>query len=71
MDPLHKVRADRLCRQFVGKTFIPVLPRSNKNPDDIDKASEDRIFDAVKYMVAADRSPHVCFERRQAWGPGR
>jgi hypothetical protein len=44
-----------------------VLPRSKKNPDDIDTASEDYIFDAVKYMLQGDRSPHVSFNRRQVW----
>lgn len=38
---------------------VPVLPRSTKNPDDVNSESEDHIFDAVKYMLQADRSPHI------------
>jgi hypothetical protein len=53
------------CPQFVRT--VPVLPRSKKNMDDIDTNSEDHIFDAAKYMLAADRSPHVSFNRRQVW----
>jgi hypothetical protein len=46
---------------------VPVLPRSKKNPDDIDSTSEDHIYDAARYMIQADRSPHVSFHRRQIW----
>ncbi len=34
---------------------------------DVDPASESHIFDAIKYALAADRSPHVRFSRRQVW----
>lgn len=53
------------CPNFVRT--IPVLPRSSKNPDDVNSESEDHIFDAVKYMLQADRSPHMTTFRRQVW----
>ena len=46
---------------------IPVLPRSTKNRDDVSSESEDDIFDAVKYMLQADRSAHIRSGR--IWGP--
>ena len=51
------------CPNFVRT--IPVLPRSTKNPDDVNSESEDHIFDAVKYMLQADRRPHMTTSRRQ------
>jgi hypothetical protein len=44
-----------------------VLPRSSKNPDDVNTESEDHIFDAVKYMLQADRSPYMTTYRRPVW----
>jgi hypothetical protein len=52
------------CPNFVRT--IPVLPRSPKNPDDVDSEGEDHIFDAVKYMLQADRSP-LMTSRRIGW----
>ncbi|MGH7194653.1 MAG: hypothetical protein ACREJM_14135 [Candidatus Saccharimonadales bacterium] len=49
------------CPNFVRT--IPVLPRSPKNPDDVDSESEDHIFDAVKYMLQADRAPRMTSRR--------
>jgi hypothetical protein len=46
---------------------LPILSRNPKNMDDVDPASESHIFDAIKYALAADRSPHVSFKRRQVW----
>ena len=43
------------CPNFVRT--VPVLQRSTKNPDDVNSESEDHIFDAVKYMLQADRPP--------------
>ena len=53
------------CPQFVRT--IPVLPRDKKDPDVVDDASENHLYDAVRYGLAADRSPHVRFNRRQVW----
>ena len=53
------------CPQFVRT--VPVLPRASKNPDDVDSESEDHIFDAVKYMLQADRSPRMTTRRRPLW----
>jgi hypothetical protein len=60
---LFVVRDD--CPNFVRT--VPVLPRSSKNPDDVNSESEDHIFDAVKYMLQADRSPHMTTYRRPIW----
>ncbi len=46
---------------------LPILSRNPKNMDDVDPASESHIFDAIKYALAADRSPRVRFSRRQVW----
>jgi len=53
------------CPNFVRT--IPVLPRSLKNLDDVNSESEDHVFDAVKYMLQADRSPRMTISRRQVW----
>jgi hypothetical protein len=53
------------CPNFVRT--VPVLPRSPKNPDDVNSESEDHIFDAVKYMLQADRSPRMITRRRPVW----
>ncbi len=37
------------CRQFLRT--IPVLPRSKKNPDDVDSDAEDHIADEMRYRV--------------------
>jgi hypothetical protein len=44
-----------------------VLPRSSKNPDDVNTESEGHIFDAVKYMLQADRSPYMTTYQRPVW----
>jgi hypothetical protein len=53
------------CPNFVRT--VPVLPRSPKNPDDVNSESEDHIFDAVKYMLQADRSPRMITSRQPVW----
>jgi len=53
------------CPNFVRT--VPVLPRSPKNPDDVNSESEDHVFDAVKYMLQADRSPRMITSRRPVW----
>jgi hypothetical protein len=45
---------------------LPVLQRNPKNLDDVDPNSESHIYDAIRYALQADRSPHVRF-RRVAW----
>jgi len=44
---------------------LPILPRSPKNLDDVDSTAEDHCYDAARYMLQADRVPHVSFSRRQ------
>lgn len=46
---------------------LPVLPRSQKNPDDVDTNSEDHIFDSARYALMADRTPKFSTSRRQTW----
>jgi hypothetical protein len=53
------------CPQFVRT--IPVLPRSKKNPDDVEEHCENHIYDAARYALMADRTPGVSFRRRQVW----
>ncbi len=53
------------CPQWAR--VIPTLPRDKKNADVIDEKSEDHLFDATRYGLAADRSAHVRFDRRQVW----
>jgi hypothetical protein len=43
---------------------LPVLPRSKKNLDDVDDASEAHIYDACRYALQADRKPHFSTHRR-------
>jgi hypothetical protein len=45
------------CRDFIRT--IPTLPRSDKNPDDIDTAAEDHIADEVRYRILASPPPTV------------
>jgi hypothetical protein len=44
---------------------LPILSRNPKNLDDVDPASESHIWDAQRYALAADRTPHISSRRRQ------
>lgn len=57
---LFVVAAD--CPNFVRT--VPVLPRSPKNPEDIDSNAEDHTYDACRYLLQSDRSPHISTHRR-------
>lgn len=48
-----------VCAQFLRT--VPVLPRDEKDPDDVDTESEDHIADEVRYRC---RRPRVIEERR-------
>lgn len=39
------------CRAAISQ--LPVLPRDARNPDDVDTAAEDHLYDAVRYRVLA------------------
>lgn len=41
------------CRQFIRT--VPVLPRSERDPDDVDTNAEDHIGDETRYRVTAPR----------------
>lgn len=41
------------CRQFIRT--VPVLPRSDRDPDDVDTASEDHVADETRYRIMAAR----------------
>ena len=41
------------CRQFIRT--VPVIPRDEKNPDDVDTDAEDHVLDALGLRVAARR----------------
>lgn len=47
-------------------TSASSLQRNAKNLDDVDPNSESHIYDAIRYALQADRSPHVRF-RRVVW----
>lgn len=46
---------------------LPILQRSTKNPDDVASDGEDHAYDAIRYALQADRSPHISTRRRQIW----
>ena len=46
---------------------LPILSRNPKNLDDVDPNSESHIWDAQRYALAADRTPHISSRRRQIW----
>jgi hypothetical protein len=48
------------CRDFIRT--VPMLPRSEKNPDDIDTSAEDHIADETRYRVLAAPAPSVGFQ---------
>ena len=39
------------CRQFIRT--VPVLPRSDTDPDDVDTKAEDHVGDETRYRVLA------------------
>lgn len=41
------------CVHFIRT--VPVLPRDQRDPDDVDSAAEDHIYDAVRYRITAAR----------------
>jgi hypothetical protein len=43
------------CRDFIRT--VPVLPRDEKKPDDIDTSAEDHIADEVRYRILAPARP--------------
>lgn len=48
------------CRHFIRT--VPVLPRSDKDPDDVDSDAEDHVYDETRYRITA---------RKPASGPRR
>lgn len=46
---------------------IPVLPRSEKNPDDVNTDAEDHVADEVRYRCRAPRAPLTGADRMRAW----
>jgi hypothetical protein len=51
-----------ICTEFVRT--VPMLPRSEKNPDDIDTNAEDHIADETRYRVLAPRTTAIPFHFR-------
>lgn len=47
------------CLDFIRT--VPMLPRDEKNPDDIDTHAEDHIADETRYRVLAPETPSVGF----------
>lgn len=52
------------CRQFI-RTF-PVLPRSDRDPDDIDTDAEDHIADEARYRCLANKPGAMSINMRSA-----
>jgi hypothetical protein len=46
---------------------LPILQRAKNNMDDVESSSEDHAFDAARYALMADRTPHIRTSRRQVW----
>jgi len=42
------------CRQFIRT--IPTLPRSERDPDDVDTDAEDHIADEVRYRLSVEKA---------------
>lgn len=49
------------CVQFIRT--IPTLPRSQKDPDDVDTNVEDHIYDETRYRCATDKREEFHFKR--------
>lgn len=41
------------CRDFIRT--VPVIPRSDKNPEDVDTSAEDHIYDETRYRVLSQK----------------
>ena len=41
------------CEAFIET--VPVLPRDEKKPDDVDTTAEDHVYDEARYMVLDSR----------------
>ncbi len=56
---VHRNRGGRVdplrCRRF---------KENPKNMDDVDPVSESHIWDAIRYALAADHTPHISTHRR-------
>ena len=50
------------CRQFIRT--VPTLPRSDKDPDDVDTEAEDHIADETRYRVMAPKTEAGTLEWR-------
>lgn len=48
------------CRHFIRT--VPVLPRSDRRPDDVDSAAEDHVADETRYRVLAGRRGNAAGE---------
>lgn len=54
------------CRQFIRT--IPTLPRSEKDPDDVDTESEDHTGDETRYMISSLQTPVHHTRVTSPWG---
>ncbi len=52
------------CRQFIRT--VPVLPRDERDPDDIDTDAEDHIADEARYRVLAQKASAMSINLRAA-----
>ena len=47
------------CRDFIRT--VPMMPRDEKKPDDVDTSAEDHIGDETRYRVLAPAAPTIAF----------
>jgi hypothetical protein len=52
------------CPQFLRT--VPVLARDKRFPDKVSENSENHLFDACRYLLNFDTSPHFSTHRRYA-----
>jgi hypothetical protein len=52
------------CKNTIAS--LPSLPRSDKNPDDVDTGSEDHLYDAIRYRILNGRKKPATMTVRDA-----
>jgi hypothetical protein len=52
------------CRQFIRT--VPVLPRDEKKPDDVDTAAEDHVGDDTRYRISMQKAAPMSINLRAA-----
>lgn len=53
------------CRNSIAQ--LPVLPRDEKNPDDVDSDAEDHLYDTIRYRVLASKPAVMSIPLKMAY----